>query len=413
VRAGRDASVADILAHREVVRLIERYNGAFGEFRTMWDDMQRVFGRTPADAPPPSIRPGTVSYNAWLEVRKLEPILRQRRAALEMPESGEGTLSAADDTRLRRDAEFLEHELSLYRDVLRAASDEVGEGVVRSRMDTTSEAIELDDYPDPEDYGLDGDHYWYVRASGDPEDGGFEYQIQRRHDAPEDTPVLRLARDGDRIVLVAGSPSREARAAALVGGWDPAVRSGFERLRDRFATGGARVVPLEGVAATRRTIGSLRRTIAREIENIVFDALPTTLSTTERRRQAREAGRRVAEHEITVVRGTDQLRAYDYRSMWEGEHGEADGDLHHLIPLYLGGDHTTLIDVHPDLHDQLHRLIDGIRMDEGRLAPNSVREADLNFSEGAAVLHEDGSVTLYRWTGGRMTAVRGSRRSSE
>jgi hypothetical protein len=399
--------VADIMAHGEIVRLLQRYNGAFGEFRRMWDNVQRACGFTPAHAPPPWLEPGTLSYDAWFEVRKLELILRQRRAALGMPDSGGGGhLTATAEARLRADTAFIEHELALHRDVLHAAIDERSEGVIRSRMDTTAAALRAG-YPDPAAHGHDPELYWYIRSSGD-----LEYQIQRRHDAPEDTPVLRVARDGDGFTLEAGTPSRGERATAMVAGWEPTIQEAYEALRTTHADDATRVVPLQGVAATQRTIGQLRPTIAREIENIVFEALPDTLSVAERRRQAREAGRAVAEHRITVVRGTDQLRAYDYRGVWEDANGAATGDLHHLIPLQLGGDHTRLIDVSPELHDQLHSLIDRITFDgDGTtLAPSDIRRADLNFAEGAAVLHADGTVTLYRWSGGRMVVVRAAGR---
>jgi hypothetical protein len=70
--------------------------------------------------------------------------------------------------------------------------------------------------------------------------------------------------------------------------------------------------------------------------------------------------------------------------------------LQHLIPLYLGGCHAKLVDVHPDLHDRLHELIDQILLDPGTsLAPHSIQASKtLNFSDGAAVLFDDGTVQL-------------------
>ena len=114
--------------------------------------------------------------------------------------------------------------------------------------------------------------------------------------------------------------------------------------------------------------------------------------------KALDAAQAVANHQVVVIRGTDQLRAYNYRLNFTGSAEElAEVDLQHIIPLQLGGDHRRLVAVQQDLHDRLHDLIDEIPFGQGTLAPHSIRSsADLSFTEGAAVLNPDGSVQLAR-----------------
>ena len=81
-------------------------------------------------------------------------------------------------------------------------------------------------------------------------------------------------------------------------------------------------------------------------------------------------------HQIALVKGTDQLRAFGYRSLYQSATGAAaEGDLHHLIPLYLGGDSKlkNLLDLEKDLHDAMHDAIETIKFGaDTTLAPNVV-----------------------------------------
>jgi hypothetical protein len=410
VRAGPEASAADIAAHREVVRSLERYNGTLGRFRAMWDGIQLRFGHVPDGAVPPELAPGTVGYDAYLEVRKLERIVRQRRAALGLVDGGHGHLSETDATRLADDIAFLDDEIERYRGILETGGGAASDGVVRSRMPGDDAAVVAAGYPDP------GEDYWFINSPAAIR-AEVPFQIQRREGARSDAPVLRVVPHGslpaDQVIhagahfdLVAGTPSRAERAAAILAGFPVRARERVAALRARFEPEGAQVVPLAGVATTDVRFSSLHHPdypdVMGRIEEIIFQALPGSLSETERRTRARAATRALGRHTITVVRGTDQLRAHNYRLAY----GDAEGDLHHLIPLYLGGEHTRLIDMDPAYHDQLHELIDGIQFDDDTtLAPHSIQAADLNFREGAAVLHDNGRVTLYRWNGSRMVEI--------
>src|SRR5262249_42208741 len=155
----------------------------------------------------------------------------------------------------------------------------------------------------------------------------------------------------------------------------------FTALKVAEEAKGNRVVPIQGMAATDKTIGTLTKSnpdFRRRLFQIVSEAL------------ARKGEKNVAQvanevvdalmnRPITVVQGTDQLRAFGYRGNFLSVTGKATGevdDLHHIIPLYLGGDHRikNLIDIQEDLHRALHELIEGVKYSEGvTLAPGSIQ----------------------------------------
>ncbi len=199
-----------------------------------------------------------------------------------------------------------------------------------------------------------------------------------------------------------GELTRAEEAERIVQGFTKENKTEFETLKTAEEAKGNKVVPIKGLAASDKTIGELTKgTAFRErLFDILFEAL-TNKGEKNAVAMANEAADALMSRKITVVQGTDQLRAFGYRGNFLSATGQAAGevdDLHHLIPLYLGGDHRikNLIDVSESLHRQLHELIEGVKFGEGvTLAPGSIqRAADLNFKQGAAILHPDGSVEL-------------------
>ncbi len=180
--------------------------------------------------------------------------------------------------------------------------------------------------------------------------------------------------------------------AALDSGFQDAYRA-FEASHN-----GVRVVPLQGVASTEKKLGQLLRNSGQH--NRLRQLLMTAYRRSGAAAPAAETKRAMAAidgHTIVVVRGTDQLRAYNYRLHFPGEPVH---DLHHIIPLQLGGGHeaTRLVDMPPDLHRELHRIIGKVQFDETTsLAPNSIRQSGtLDFAHGAAALLDGGTVQLAR-----------------
>lgn len=394
LRVGTHARLEDVLGHHPMVGIIERYNGALGQVYRLFDDMRGYLARR--GLPGGSLahnpfEPETVAWDAWHEVEKLERIIPEREAAIR---KGHVTGDAADA--LRRSTEFLRDELERHREDVRRAiytgeglEAGSGTGSIRTREETTTAAIAAG-YPRPatcEGGGIDNNHYWYIRA---PEGSAFEYQLVRRSDAPSSAPILRLRRDGSAISI--------AREVSVLDSFGESPRGAFDRLTARTTEG--RVVALSGVAPTSLRLGSIsgfQRRLAQFVEDALARNHPTWPRSQVRDEAARMAGE-VAAHQITVVRGTDELRSFDYAGRYRTEHGEASGDLHHLIPLYLGGDHTRLLDMHPDIHADLHRWIDELQLGGIMLQPSRAhRAASLTFSEGAAVLYPDGTLQLYRY----------------
>jgi hypothetical protein len=208
----------------------------------------------------------------------------------------------------------------------------------------------------------------------------------------------------------------------LIRSWDPDTQADYARAVDaaaeRYGAELYRVVPLHGIAPANTTVGALMDVAQRqEMVEILTRGLRPAHGE-DAARLAEEAVERLANHEITVVRGTDQLRAFGYRLNFEDVTGATvTGDLHHLIPLYLGGTHVpgragslgNMLDLEQVAHDELHRLIERIyvNVDQGiTLDPNQIGRLGLNFQEGVGILLRNGEIRLelVREAAGRLTS---------
>jgi hypothetical protein len=382
IRCGSTARVAEILAHAGVVRLLRRYEGVLGRLRQLWDRLVSLSGRTGAFVNP--FPPGSQAFESWLELKKLPEIIEARRAAL-----GDA-LGTEHEALLRRDVEFLESEVAYHQGVVDQLTLEAGAGFVARAAERTAEAIaagmpRLDGHP----LIADASKYYYRTNPHPPP----PYTLTRMANANVDPRTL--VPDGSGGWQIAeGGLSRTEKAAAVVAAWPEEIRAAYDQLQADFF--GARIVPLEGVVATGQKIGDLDPTLAGKLHEIVFEAY-SRIGDPDPFGKAVSAVAAVVNHDIVIVRGTEQLRAFNYRLAFESTAGEAaSGDLHHLVPLYLGGDHTRLIDVQTDLHDRLHAIIDKVEFGDGTLAPHSVRSSELNFDAGAAILNPDGTVQIFR-----------------
>jgi hypothetical protein len=82
IKAGRLAMAADVLAHAKTIRLLQRYNGAWGWFRRGLDDVLAFFSGGAA-------RPGSEAWKARFEAEKIRRIVASRRRALAGAPTGE------------------------------------------------------------------------------------------------------------------------------------------------------------------------------------------------------------------------------------------------------------------------------------------------------------------------------------
>lgn len=82
IQAGRLATAADVLAHARTIKLLQRYNGAWGRFRRRLDDVLAFFSGRAA-------RPGSEAWKARIEVEKIRRIAASRRRALARAPTGE------------------------------------------------------------------------------------------------------------------------------------------------------------------------------------------------------------------------------------------------------------------------------------------------------------------------------------
>lgn len=377
---GSGASVLEALAHAEVVRLLERYRGVQGKLRQLWDRMRSFAGKASPDVNP--FPPGTRAYESWLELKKLPSIIEARRAKL-------GTeLDKTKEALLRQDVEFLEGELKHHQQVVDQLTLEKGVGFVARAEESTRDAIawglpRLDSDPA---MIADPTKYYYRTAP----DSTPPFVLRRHNDA--EAPPRSVIDEGGRWIFAEGDMSRTERAAAWIASWDDAVQEAFERVKSAFPDD--KVVPLQGVATTGIRLGDHLDGVSGEILAILTRAAQNA-GEVNPAQVAEEYLSKLSDHHITVVKGTDQLRAYNYRLNFRGEKPEK--DLHHIIPLYLGGDHKLLANVNAGDHSRLHTIFEKVvKLPDGTtLAPHFMQDQSrFLFEQGAGVLHSDGSVTL-------------------
>jgi hypothetical protein len=383
VRCGPEATAGVILAHEGTVRLLTRYDGVLGRIRELVD---RVLSIGPARFPP-----GSQAFESFLEVQKLPEVIASRQKALG------AVLGTESEAVLRRDIAFLENELLRHEQVVEKVVLEEGVGYVARAGESTKKAV-AEGMPDLAASPLvkDPSLYYYRSVPGK-----VPPYVLVRFESAAAPPLAVVKKADDTYEIIAAAEAvltRTEEAAAIVTGWKKGFQDAFAAVKGGFTQGVFKVVPLKGVAATGKKIKDLM-TVSQQQELYAIllkafakDADPAARATT--------AMTRLIEHDITLVQGTNQLRAYSYRlSFAKGltQGAEIEGDLHHLIPLYLGGDHRILVDVGEELHQSLHRLIDQIPISEGvTLAPGSVGRSGFAFQEGAAVLYSDGRVQLVR-----------------
>ncbi len=385
ILAGADASLAEILAHGHIVGQMRQYEGFIGGLRSVRDEFAALVGRG-YDVPNP-FPVGSEANDSWLEMQKLPTIIELRRSQLDE------AVTAADQAAIARQIDVLENELRIHRGVVSRLSLERGVGVVRGIRETTDEAIASGKYPE-----IDRAHYYYRERPNPPP----EYDLVRFTTAnPEVAPPRRLVpADGEgNYVLGTGRPSRAEQAADIVRGWNTDTQTSYRALKEMEQQADVlRVVPLRAVTSTGKTFGEIDPTFAGRLRELLVPAYQRAgFSLEEAMDRADEVARAVDQHELIIVRGTDQLRAYNYRGSYAREVADPQNEVHHIIPLYLGGDHRTLVDLDPSMHEVFHKMVDDLALDEDGgqlLGSGAVRQwsEGLEMNQGAAVIMADGSI---------------------
>lgn len=128
IRVGRAASTADVLAHGKTIKLLQRYNGAWGKLRRILDEILAMFQGGVA-------RPGSEAWLARMEAEKLLRIANTRRAALL---SRGGDVSDALEAEVR----FLEEQADAFDDIARTAQRDPVTGEHTVGMPDTSKIRE-------------------------------------------------------------------------------------------------------------------------------------------------------------------------------------------------------------------------------------------------------------------------------
>lgn len=392
------ALAADVAAHAGVVQLLRRYDGVLGRFRQLWDRFREILGVT-LNVPPSSLQRGSEAWESFHELGKYEELIAARTKRL-----GE-SVTAAEEAELESDVEFFESEYQHHARVVEQAAEEAGKGYIAAAGRRTREALasgyRLPDFRDVAptaltDEMLEKSDYYY-RAGDKP----GEFTLVKK--ANRNVQTLRGNPDG---TFTAGTPTRTERAAQLVAGWSKDAQESFKALDEALQKVDARLVPVEGMAATGKT---MREVIAAagpaNFEQAFLDILVEAqvkrgVAADAAKAAAQTSLQQLLDHPITVIQGTDQLRAFGYRTHYATVSGavlQPGEDLHHLVPLYLGGGHLVdnFVRLDEELHRRMHRLIDEIVFDEATtLAPQSIQKGALTFKSGAAILHPNGAVEI-------------------
>jgi hypothetical protein len=401
---GANATIGDILAHRETIALLGELERVTAGLAARTDELLgTVVGPTGDLNPFPA---GSQAFNSWVELRKYPQLIQSRHARL-----AEDGITAAERVQLREDIRFFETELAYHREIIDARVLERGESFIASSATRNAEAAAQNlpfefHLPATADapartftIGQPGSPYYYARA-GD----GTDRLVIRRYVDAVDAPAVTVTRAADGgWVIAEGGLSRADAGRALVRSWPQNVQDAFTASRTTLEAQADvfRVVPLAGLGRLDQTIGSLMSTDEiNDLTNILTASLARNgrRSPTDAATLAERAVEDLTGHSIVVVRGTDQLRAYGYRARFISRTGtEVDGDLHHLIPLYLGGNHRigNLLDLDVEAHRAVHELLEGVNVRGGlTLAPNSVGRIDLDFEAGMGILYRDGRIEL-------------------
>jgi hypothetical protein len=378
IKAGEHANVGEILLHEGTVQLLERYNGTVGKIRRLWDDFKKMFGAR-GSVPFP---PGSEAFNSWHELQKLPAIIEARQARL-----GSGVLAHDAEAALREDTAFLENELEHHKGIVEQASLEEGADFVASADKANKEAIAAG-YPKPKSKA-----YYYVRSGKGAKNEFYLRRVSVKDAEPLRAEVVNGVPTGR---FVKGELSRGEKAEELIKSWAEPTQKAFDAAKaDAITKYGKElydVVPVKGIAETDIKVGELLdRAATVEIERAFRKSL-LAKGVENASAKARAMVEELADHQIRVIKGTDQLRAFGYRAA-HLKGAEAVGDLHHWLPLYLGGDHRALVDMIADEHTALHRVMDSLEAAGVTLAPGSIHSAPgLNFTEGAAILFTNGAI---------------------
>jgi hypothetical protein len=398
VRAGAEATIKDILAHADTVKLLTRYDGVAGKLREIVERMFSIVPEEVSDLEQIAAKLGKDSqaYTSYLEVKKLKGIVKQRTNQLKY--AGR-EMTAEMREALERDISYFEDEIRRHQDCVDRLAAEKSEGFIAKGEHVTAEAIDpkKGKMPDFRKHpGVPPEHYQYYYYRRD----GAGYELCTRQDAPAGVKRLAL---GPNKEIVEGAPGAVQKGKMLVASWNADQQAAFEALEQLGQKQGAyRVVPLQGIKKTGLKVGdAFSATQRAQMVDIYKKAwMAKGLSEADAGKRAMQTVKKVMDHDITLIQGTEQLRLFDYAKKYPGK---PIGELHHDIPLYLGGDHTILTDVGKlngvDLHDELHKVIDGAKFkDGGTLAPHDLA-AKIPTTPGAAVLGTGGEIEFYKMTG--------------
>lgn len=212
IRVGRAATIEDVLAHRATVERITKYNGVTGKLRGLWDRF--VVGAGGGVNP---FKKGTVAWESFEEVRKIDGLIESRRAAWG------GRL--ADAQTLDDEIAFLEGRRAYHEEILRTAEETgalkaagmghvAGPDVGKVTREAQAKGYKLPGEA-PGTEGMDPSWYYYRSSTSAP----GEYELARMPGAPTEAPQYRaVTKDGQFVGLELG----ERAPTWITGAWDDA-----------------------------------------------------------------------------------------------------------------------------------------------------------------------------------------------
>ena len=197
VYVGKNARVADILAHIPTVRRITEYNGLLAKLRGQyWQRFSAKNGKNP-------FREGSRGWEAVEEMRKLDFLMAER---------GNWDLKKVDLETINREIQFLESRRAYYEDIVRSAvetgvmGDATGSIAKDDVHKVTNEALNRKPpWPFPHRNGKpDFENYYYRHKDGSRN----EYELVAMPNT--DAPAKRVVEKNGKRVIVEGGDRPEA-----------------------------------------------------------------------------------------------------------------------------------------------------------------------------------------------------------
>lgn len=190
VRVGSEARAQDVLAHAELIKQVERYNGLLGKLRALFDRLARFFGKSVDTIDPKQYPHGSRGWFLAKEVEKVRGHISQTHLDVANGQIDAGIAA--------REIDFLQNAETYFSEQLRTVDPKAFDAQVelsRPEPGAGTERAKKAGYKLPGEVGgevpggIKVDPDWYYYRETPP--GSGEFELARKPSAPADAPLLQ------------------------------------------------------------------------------------------------------------------------------------------------------------------------------------------------------------------------------